>query len=310
MISQQDGASDTIKRFADEVLADPIQYLRRKRKCEIKFLWSVTQRLSLESYIRRAVSEEIIRQSGEGTIKDLLQTAQKSGDITKRDLNLAVDLMNSMRFRERSKHVRNWLKQNAGDAPESLVDPVRSLLVEPEYARELTEMAARYAPHYSFGPYRGMDEGLVGVGAPFTVIRRSQVADAFKDITDINRMIGSMSDLRRELGAGRHNLHEVTALTMVPFYALERLDSALNAIGIGMSSRSKGSTLEFATSFALKRVLPVYLGVTGVSYLNYLTGATTGHSLEQRYWRTVAQARLDLAHLTDYWEQLIRSKGL
>lgn len=108
-----------------------------------------------------------------------------------------------------------------------------------------------------------------------------------------------------EVLAGRHDMSNVTTLTMKPYFLINRLMTGLGKVGLGFSTESMGSVQSQVGALLIKRVLPVYLGINAWRYLNYESENLTGEQIEDKMINTAVTVDLgwhkmkDVTGLTD-----------
>ena len=111
--------------------------------------------------------------------------------------------------------------------------------------------------------------------------------DQVNSINDLIKEVGS------ELTAGRHNMKDYTTLTQVPQFMAARLMWGIDAVGLGFSGKSTGSTGELIKNIALKRVAPVAGAFALYDYMNYESENITGISMTGAMANSIAN--MDMA---------------
>lgn len=113
--------------------------------------------------------------------------------------------------------------------------------------------------------------------------------------------VGSINELIKELGneltAGRHNLRDYTTLTQIPQFMVARLAWGVDAVGLGFSSDSTGSTFDLIKNITTKRVLPVMGAFALYDYLNYESENITGTSMTGAMANSIANIDLGARRL-------------
>ena len=100
--------------------------------------------------------------------------------------------------------------------------------------------------------------------------------------------------------AGRKNLDKVTKKTLQSFHVVERVNSTLNIAGLGLSTKSLGSSQDVLKNLITKRALPVFLGYNAYEYINYLTeDEETGDNVTKKTARGIVNVKLTVAKARD-----------
>lgn len=119
--------------------------------------------------------------------------------------------------------------------------------------------------------------------------------DVIKNINDETIRKGFV----RQFGAGRNNPQDITDLTLIPYFSLVRLSDGLNGIGLGFSAESIGSSGDLIKNIALKRVLPVTLGLAYMDYANDMSREILGTSFTGAMANSAAAMDLGMRRITD-----------
>ena len=80
----------------------------------------------------------------------------------------------------------------------------------------------------------------------------------------------------REFNGGRDNVNDISMVTLVTQYMINRLSMGVEDSGLGLSYKSLSSPLNAMTSILTKRVLPAMMVYTAFDYLNDLSQDLTG----------------------------------
>lgn len=94
--------------------------------------------------------------------------------------------------------------------------------------------------------------------------------------------------------AGRKNVKAITEVTSIPFMLMERMNSALKTVNLGLSTESLGSATDVFVNLMAKRILPVVVGIGAVTYLSQVTGKN--HPLADGY----VTASVNVANMKDH----------
>ena len=89
-------------------------------------------------------------------------------------------------------------------------------------------------------------------------------------------IVENVNELIKELNGGRDHLGDVTPVTLVAQYMVNRLSYGVDDAGFGLSGNSLTSPLNAAKNIMMKRVLPVMAAYTAFDYLNDLSQDLTG----------------------------------
>lgn len=97
----------------------------------------------------------------------------------------------------------------------------------------------------------------------------------------------------KQLVAGSNDPKNVTALTMLPYFAVQRLTEVFDSFGMGPKHKDTVNVARLANFLFIKRALPIALGLTGLSYIDYRAREYTGTGIFGATANSLA--RLDLA---------------
>ena len=103
----------------------------------------------------------------------------------------------------------------------------------------------------------------------------------------------------RQFFAGRGNAEDVTTATMTPYFMAERLSTALNTVGLGLSNLTSTSTFNIMSGLVLKRALPLALGYNYLDYVNDTSRDVTGTSLSTAFLSGAANIDLGARSIMD-----------
>lgn len=165
--------------------------------------------------------------------------------------------------------------------------------------------------------YSNVDE----VGNPLSynsniaIHRTTGILDIVKSMNDaikersLSGVTHDISHFFTQFFAGRSNMEDVSYGTMMPFFALTRLNEVGRVFGIGFSSRSMSSTLDLMSNIMLKRVVPATVGMTYLDWANDTSQEITGQSFTGAGLRGLAQTDvmirrgMDAIGLTDWLKE-------
>lgn len=140
----------------------------------------------------------------------------------------------------------------------------------------------------------------------WSAIQKTKTLSALDIISDINNYTKNESaklsdtktaDFLRQFVAGRNNPEDITTGTLLPYHMLNRLVTPMEKFGIGFDPRQTGSVGALASNIMLKRVIPIGLGVTALSYLNFEAEKTTGTSFTEAYENAKANSTLGIKRM-------------
>lgn len=94
--------------------------------------------------------------------------------------------------------------------------------------------------------------------------------------------------------AGRSDLSKVTEVTQIPYMLMERMNSALKSVGLGLSTESLGSTADVFVNLIGKRILPVVVGIGAITYISQISGKN--HPIADAY----VTASVNVANIKDH----------
>lgn len=99
----------------------------------------------------------------------------------------------------------------------------------------------------------------------------------------------TVKDFLQQFVAGRKNMDKVTDMTFLPYHFFNRLMTPLEPFGLGFSNSSTQDALHYAMNIGLKRILPIALAGTALSYMNDEARNLTGTSFTAAYQNAKAQ---------------------
>lgn len=103
----------------------------------------------------------------------------------------------------------------------------------------------------------------------------------------------------KQLFAGRNNMENVTKATMVPYMLMERVNGALQSMGLGLDVAHIGSAADVFVNLLSRKILPVVVGIGAITYANSLTRNKDGESLGDKAADTYVTASVNLAGAKD-----------
>lgn len=253
--------------------------------------------------IRQQVGLELIRQMVQikpaGVIseekallnlRNMISQWRQTGDILKADAQKAEWLINYYMFQQAAKPIYN----NEEVALSNLTALFRGKgEAEQQFQRSVEEMVKSTHPVWQSHKSQVIEN----------LIRDEYIAvnKAFSSHTllgRINEFFTDFPDKAKQLSffTGRRNMEDVTTLSIfTSYYPWYRLQDALGAVGLGFSDASMGSPLQLISSLFLKRIFPVFAGVTAFKYIDYEMDKYTDAGITERWENYKAYRRLEEA---------------
>ena len=137
-------------------------------------------------------------------------------------------------------------------------------------------------------------------GTYVTMRKSVKVTDVIKSLNNDIKFKSTIKSFGKQMYAGRNNMKDVTAATLIPFHMLNRLTTSLEGINLGLSKNSTKSIGDLAKSIGLKRILPAMGLGYAYSYLNYEAENFTGTSLTEAKENAKANFILGTKTITDH----------
>ena len=113
----------------------------------------------------------------------------------------------------------------------------------------------------------------------YTAIKKSGLMSMLENLNDFEKFKAGFFDTGKELFAGRKNAEDISLLTLAPYFMVSRLNDGVQDLGIGLSHKSAGSTLDLIKNIALKRILPIAGALSAYDYLDYEANNLLGTSI-------------------------------
>jgi hypothetical protein len=260
--------------------------------------------------LRRAVAEEyVLRQlNASGTVSDLsglIQAVGKGAGLLGPDVTqegqafVTATLLGRLSRRAPPEYIERLIRAKGSEAARDLI---RKGTFRPLF--NITKPFDRPA----FSPLSNYQQ--IGAGRPsnpygatnYLIMRPGPMTDISESIMSGKMPTGdqvkqAMVDTMSGLTAGRLSPERINAFTLNTYFFVERLNAALNAVGLGMSGASMQSPLHALSNMMLKRMLPVW---GGLFYLDYMRDADEGlANLGQGFRNIRANAVMDAAMIRD-----------
>lgn len=152
---------------------------------------------------------------------------------------------------------------------------------------------SRYKDNY----IKNMNEAFYDSESLFTPIKKSSALDIISVENENIKINGDKAkEFLRELNAGRKDPNNISEFTIGLQYSLDRLSYGIG-FGLGLGDESTSSPLDTIKNIGLKRVMPVALGMTALSYLDYEAENFTGTSLKGAAANAIANVDLTARQL-------------
>ena len=88
-----------------------------------------------------------------------------------------------------------------------------------------------------------------------------------RDIIQSDNMAEKAKAYVKQFYAGKDNIGDVTDATLFPYFMIDRLYTSLPGLGFSIDNRK--NVIDYAKNTVLKRVVPIGLGFTALSYANF-----------------------------------------
>lgn len=217
------------------------------------------------------------RTSGQ-SVKDFMGDAYRQGKIGQSEIQETMDLVNLSHLQRFSKEIGH---KDFTASSEALRD-FRDYFGEGERHMDMLGTLKRKDPWYAAGPgdevpdhygkdvhfhmmkkHRGMLEN----------INRQLAEDGSEGFVDKTVSIAQGgANYFGHLFAGRKNMEDVTAGTMVPWFFASRLDDAMAQVGLGLSNSLRGSATSIVMNQWGRRIVLPYVAYQQGMYLDGLLG--------------------------------------
>lgn len=142
------------------------------------------------------------------------------------------------------------------------------------YSNMLDDLAARHTV-FDTKVIGNINQNYYNEYNNFTFMKDSAVSN----LTNLENINDTIKQLGREAVAGRNNMTDYTTLTQIPQFMAARLMWGVDAVGLGFSKNSTGSTADLIKNITLKRMLPVMAAFQLYDYMNFESENFTGVSM-------------------------------
>lgn len=222
---------------------------------------------------------------------------------TKNDPDILFDILDNVKLdsgQERNlKILQNWAQIQAdttSSVAQDFYDEVNS--VTSRFFNRISEYSAEFRNDMSYninivakdrfsvfdkGSFENAAEQYTSDYGHYTAIKRSGLMSILENLNDFEKFKAGMTDIGKELVAGRNKAENISLLTFAPYFMVSRLNDGIEDLGIALSHKSAGSTVDLIKNIALKRILPIAGIMSAYDYLDYeadnifgtsITGAT------------------------------------
>ena len=270
-----------------------------------------TNVLDVEDVLRReAVKEVMLREASEYSqgiydsymptkkgmtkIEQILQNSNLDG-IEKKNLSYVTDWGLLQSITKLANDTDDALNLDKMIGPNGSLTYFDSLMKTNDhfkfrYTSMLDDLASRHSV-YDSEIIGNINEIYFNEYNNYTFMKNSVIKDFnFNSLEGINE---SIKQLGKELTAGRHDMKNYTTLTQIPQFMNARLMWGIDAVGLGFSSDSTGSTQDLIKNIMMKRVLPVAGTFALYDYLDYESENITGISMTGAMANSIAN--IDMA---------------
>lgn len=121
------------------------------------------------------------------------------------------------------------------------------------------------------------------------------VLDIIQNINDGQKVTSGI----KQLFAGGNNPQDITTASLMPYFALFRLSNDLKKSGLQLSRENTTDVWSLIKGFTLKRGLPAYGILFGLSYLNFEAENFTGRSFGAMAAQTTARFDIGIRKMLD-----------
>lgn len=144
------------------------------------------------------------------------------------------------------------------------------------YSNMIDDLASRHSV-YDSEIIGNINEIYYNEYSNYTFMKDSAIKNM--NLTSLEGINDTIKQIGKELTAGRHNMENYTTLSQLPQFAVARLGWGIDAIELGFSGDSTGSTQELIKNIMTKRVLPIAGAFAAYDYMNYESENITGVSM-------------------------------
>lgn len=238
-------------------------------------------------------------------------------DINPNKLFNILDNVNLDSGQERNiKVLQNWAKVQSdisgANNAKSFYEEVN--LTTSKFFANMSEYSAEYRNDMAFnfdlvakdrfsifdkGTFENTAEQYSSDYGKYTAIKKSGIMSMLENLNDFEKFKASAIEVGKELFAGRKNAEDVSLLTFIPYFMMSRLNDGVEDLGIGLSHKSAGSTVDLIKNIALKRVLPIAGALAAYDYLDYEANNLLGTSITGAAANAVGNADMAMRKTLD-----------
>jgi hypothetical protein len=183
---------------------------------------------------------------------------------------------------------------------ENLLDTGASDEFRKDMHKTFSKMASERISH--FEDHAGRDTKMIGRARYGDWVHMQNAVtplDVLKSLNDKTKLKATSSKFVKQFFAGRNDPHNITTATMYPYFFLARLSDEMNKVGLGLSKSSMQSVGQMTKNIALKRVLPVGIGMAYYDWMDDTTEQLTGTSISGSVVNGIGNADLAFRRLGD-----------
>lgn len=163
-----------------------------------------------------------------------------------------------------------------------------------------------------FGPGPGMSPPGY-LSNDFMIMNK--VVNPIKVVNEVINSGGSFSEIAKaitestfgQLGidfgfgfrAGRKNMDKITTATVASFFGVHRLEQAIGRLGLGLSSKSMGSTQDLYLNLIGRRMLLPIMAANYAGYANHLVQSITGIDIKDSSLEANVRSRIGIANFKE-----------
>lgn len=129
----------------------------------------------------------------------------------------------------------------------------------------------------------------------FVVMNKSvRLFDVFKGQSE-----NTVFDYFKQYFVSRDSIKNLTGRGLIPYAFMERLNSGIGSVGLGLSQKSTKSAFDIYKNLMLKRLLPIVGAITLWNYINYESEKIFGFEPEDELADAYVNARIGFASVRD-----------
>ncbi len=276
------GASRRLKEIAkmwDVYEAQPSSFLDSYRYVSNKSIFQglqntrlITEAQDVQSLMSRELIDRIKKSTG--SVSKLLDGTT----LSPQEIRVAKDLEMLTQFEDLGAKIGLGSDEVKAKAQEEFLRFVQGNDQLTQTVHRLTPWTQKFKnwDEYIDIPGRGFPTGQSNL----LVNRHFGMLEAINESIKAEGLGGKVEPIGRYFSKiftpGRQNLQDVTTGTLFPFHFVDRLNTGMASLGLGMSRDSMGSFAQYGMNMLGKRWLAALGGVAAFKYLNYEMRNITG----------------------------------